>query len=949
MANLQYLNFDLSLERAGEGHYLARVVHSPAGSATHTFALPFSPVELENFCLKIGRPRRGIRRVDSPEMAAAKTFGKKLFVSVFDRELMGCWRSSLDQAEAKGMGLRLRLRLHAPELIDLPWEYLYYPALNRFLVWAVETPLVRFVDLPQPMQPLAVAPPLRILAMISNPVETSGLDVEHEWEQLNAALEKLIAPGLVELERLSVATLSALHAQLRRGPYHIFHFIGHGVFDEQAQDGMLLLEDEQGRGQRVSGQKLGMLLHNHRQLRLAVLNACEGARVARSDPFAGAALSLVQQGIPAVIAMQFEITDVAAITFAREFYRALADGYPVDSAMVEARTGIYALGNDVEWGTPVLYLHAPDGRIFAPSRLRREDSRTAQFKALLQEGIAAARKEEWDAALAIFEQVLALDPQHLEAQRMYKLAQEKKSRAEQLLKTPPAPAVKVAPPMFEVRKRIKKLATNFTNFVDADLLPARRRKRLRAFVATAFAFIKKRRELLLAVLATLGVISTVLKLAEDYAEERSAERENRSRHLLAEGDSYFFANDFSNAKIKYEEAWEQNPEDETIADKLARCEHMLLKTKRADWHQSLHKKYRGEGDSLFTRGQYAEAKQRYQEARAENPNDAYVAERIRLCEQRLAAIEQEKEGERLYSKCVARARAMMAQNDFNSAKQLYLQALRYKSNDAFAVQQIRLCENRLRESSAQPAVVPQAPLGMVHIPSGVFLMGNIANEADEQPLREAYIDGFYLDKHEVTVEQYQLFLSARPAQRKPDYWIEQLEWPQHPVVYVSWEDAAAYCRWRSQQAGARVRLPTEAEWEYAGRGGLGAKKYPWGDFLNDSKANFDASNERAWEWESAQRYLKDVGSYPINGFGVFDMAGNVWEWCADWHDATFYQNRPRPDRNPQGPAKGSERVLRGGSWFSDRQNLRCANRNKYAPATRAMDIGFRCVQERRAQ
>lgn len=366
-----YQNFDLLIEPAGHA-YVARVTHSPAGEAATKFSVPFSALELENFLLKIGRPRRGVRRLNSPEMEAAKVFGKRLFDSVFGSEVFGCLRSSLDQTEAKGSaGLRLRLRLNAPELADLPWEYLYNSALNRFLVLAVETPLVRYIELPERIRPLAVQPPLKILVMLSSPTDYPSLDVEDEWAKLQNALGDLQKRKLVTLERLDEATLPALQRRLRQSSCHIFHFIGHGGYDESAHDGVLLMEDETRHSRKVSGQFLGTILHNHRPLRLAVLNACEGARASRTDPFTGTAQSLVQQGLPAVIAMQFEITDAAAITLSHEFYTALADGYPVDAALVEARTAIFAGGNDVEWGTPVLYMRAPDGKIFDIDRVQQ--------------------------------------------------------------------------------------------------------------------------------------------------------------------------------------------------------------------------------------------------------------------------------------------------------------------------------------------------------------------------------------------------------------------------------------------------------------------------------------------------------------------------------------------------------------------------------------------------
>ncbi len=380
MSEKNYLDFDLLIERSEEG-YTARVLDSPAGQASSHFGPPFSDLELEVFVLRVGRTRRGVRRLESPEMEEARKMGGQLFDAVFGEEMRSCLRRSLDTANRQGVGLRLRLRLDAPELADWPWEYLYDPTLDRFFSLSTKTPLLRYLDLPEPVQPWEVEPPLRVLVMISSPRDYPALDVEREWSKLKEAVSDLERRGKLVLERLGEATLTALQRQLRRGEYHVFHFVGHGAFDERAQDGVLLLEDEENRGRPVSGRYLGTLLHDHESLRLAILNSCEGARTSHSDPFAGSAQSLVQQGIPAIIAMQFEITDGAAITLAHEFYAALADDYPVDAALAEARKAIFARGNDVEWGTPVLYLRAPDGQIFDVEPASAEERRQAPVAA----------------------------------------------------------------------------------------------------------------------------------------------------------------------------------------------------------------------------------------------------------------------------------------------------------------------------------------------------------------------------------------------------------------------------------------------------------------------------------------------------------------------------------------------------------------------------------------
>lgn len=429
MDRIKYIDFDLLIERTEQG-YTARVINSPAGQAKTSFELPFSELELENFLLRVGQTRRAVRRVGSPEIEVAKTFGGRLFEAIFAGELQNCLGSSLDRVQQQEAGLRIRLRLtDAPDLADLPWEYLFNPKLNRFFSLSTKSPIVRYLDLPEHIYPLEIKPPLRILVMISNPSNEIKLDVEREWAKLQDAVSDLQQRGLVTLTRLEKATLEALQRQLRKEEYHIFHFVGHGGFNRQAQDGVLLLEDEWGQSREVSGQYLGTLLHDEDTLRLAILNACEGGRTSRTDPFAGVAQSLVQQGVPAVIAMQFEITDTAAITLAHEFYSALADNYPVDAALAEARKAILARGNDIEWGTPVLYMRAEDGRIFDVASISQEQQTYTQIATLDQAAQAAMHQGDWTTAIEKLKAVLELNPTHPQASAWLKQAQQQQELA----------------------------------------------------------------------------------------------------------------------------------------------------------------------------------------------------------------------------------------------------------------------------------------------------------------------------------------------------------------------------------------------------------------------------------------------------------------------------------------------------------------------------------------
>jgi hypothetical protein len=223
MDGITYKNFDLLIQRTGTG-YRAHVVDSPAGQGAVSFTLPFSNLEIENFLLHIGQTRRRMRRIGSSEMDAAREFGGRLFDAVFAGEVRDCFRSSLNEMNHPGLGLRIRLRLDdAPELATIPWEYLYQRTPNRFLALSAETPLVRYPHLPERIDPLTVKLPLKILALIANPTDYPQLDVEQEWANLQKALGDLEQRGLVTLERIDEATLEMLGKKLERGGHHILH------------------------------------------------------------------------------------------------------------------------------------------------------------------------------------------------------------------------------------------------------------------------------------------------------------------------------------------------------------------------------------------------------------------------------------------------------------------------------------------------------------------------------------------------------------------------------------------------------------------------------------------------------------------------------------------------------------------------------------------------------
>jgi len=228
---------------------------------------------------------------------------------------------------------------------------------------------------------------------------------------------------------------------------------------------------------------------------------------------------------------------------------------------------------------------------------------------------------------------------------------------------------------------------------------------------------------------------------------------------------------------------------------------------------------------------------------------------------------------------------------------------------------------------------PRDSAAMIYIPAGEFVMGSSGGQYDERPQRKVYLDAYWIYKYEVTVAQYRRFCqtTGRSMPDAPRWGYKD----DHPIVNVTWNEAKAYADWAS------VALPTEAQWEKAARGTDG-RKYPWGNQWDASKCANSVGGAAG-----SLGGTKLVGSYAegVSPCGPHDMAGNVWEWCADWYAYSYYAHAP--SRNPPGPSSGEYRLLRGGSWYNcDSTYLRCAFRSTYLPYDSSHHVGFRCVVSR---
>jgi sulfatase modifying factor 1 len=235
--------------------------------------------------------------------------------------------------------------------------------------------------------------------------------------------------------------------------------------------------------------------------------------------------------------------------------------------------------------------------------------------------------------------------------------------------------------------------------------------------------------------------------------------------------------------------------------------------------------------------------------------------------------------------------------------------------------------------SGAPSLGPAEP-AMARIPEGWFAMGCENGQENERPVHRVWVDSFELAAFQVTNAEYAQFIEATKHQPPPNWGDPPFSQPKQPAVAVSWTDAAAYCDWLCSLTAQRYRLPTEAEWERAARGGLDGMLYPWGDEPPESLPNYAA------RWQTGP---EPVGGDAPNGFGLYDIGANVHEWCADWYSPDYYGTSP--ERNPRGPATGSRRASRGGSWRHYTKISRCAARSSIPPEFKYADYGFRVARD----
>lgn len=819
---MDYLNFELEVG-LGSGREYEISVSSPAGEAREIMRFPYDKLTLENRLkdLQIALLRSGgkRRRVASPQEQAVQRFGTDLFNTLIVNEVRVRYDVSQGLAEREEKGLKLILRIQEPELAALPWEFLYDPRKGEYVCLSRSTPIVRYPESPRPVQPLWVKPPLHILGMAVSPLDLNPLDIEREKQRVKEAVQRL--DGLITLTWLEGQTWQDLQEAMQRGPWHIFHFIGHGGFNPRSDEGLIVLAGENGRAFELTATNLARLL-DHRPLKLVLLNACEGARGGNIDVFSSTASILIRSGVPAVLAMQYEITDGAAIEFSRSFYRAVAQGMPLEGAVVEARKAIsIAVNNTVEWGTPVLYLRSTNGRLFNVN-LRRD-----QVNTLYSEARMAVAGENWSAAIEKLKAVLEQAPDHQEAEEALRFAEEQ-----------------------------RKLATLYT--VGRTHYDAGRWHEARE----TFEHVQ-------ALEPTFKDTGKLLVVIEGRLNEE------RAATLYAQAEAAAEKEDWAAAIKLLETALAANPADTKIPKLLNRAIELKDVAEIYDKGKEFYAANKW-ADALIhfeqvtaRVGQYKDAK-----ALADEAAEKAAHELQELVEQPRRELNKKDKEKKIIPSKQHLQHLLMVTGIITTLGILvivwviWMNRTTSSGDPGTSVGVVISNENKQEDAKKEETPIAQliTPRGMTYVPGGQFRMGREDGDAYEKPEYSVSVKPFFIDINEVTCEEYQKFIKET-GHRAPPKWVNGIHpsgAARKPVTGVTWDDANAYAKW------AGKRLPTEEEWEFAARGTDG-RLYPWGSKWQAGMANAD----------SVSKGMVEVGNFKgTSPFGAYDMVGNAWEWTA---------------------------------------------------------------------
>ncbi|MFD5329379.1 CHAT domain-containing protein [Streptomyces sp. NPDC127092] len=340
---------------------------SECGEALIRVPAPYSETELQSTLsrveLALAKSYSSLLVRGAPaEERPVREFGERLTQTLFRNDILLQFDLCRREARKQGVPVRILLRTNGPHIASIPWEYLVDPSRDDYL--ALRVPIVRYLRLMNPVPPLPLTLPLRVLGISANPRDLPLLDGKGEERQISQALEQCSSDN-VDVHWLPGDQWQDLAKELRFGSWHVLHCVSHGGFDEERNAGYIQLSGADGTAKKIYASDFERLIADSPNLRLIVLNSCESAVSGSEDVFAGTAANLVRAGVPAVVAMQYEITDRAALVFASSFYERIAAGVPVDRAVTLAREDVKMNLDSLEWATPVLFLASDETRIFS--------------------------------------------------------------------------------------------------------------------------------------------------------------------------------------------------------------------------------------------------------------------------------------------------------------------------------------------------------------------------------------------------------------------------------------------------------------------------------------------------------------------------------------------------------------------------------------------------------